>query len=339
MPLSARPVLARMLVIDQSLRACSWPNASTLGKRLEAHPRTIRRDLVYMRDQLHAPIEFDPRRNGYHYTEPSYRLPFLQLTEGELVALFLAEQHLRQYRGTPYGPNLAHAFAKITAGLNEPIEVDGHRLSKAISFRTSAPPMFDVSIIKTLIAAIVRRRRVVIDYWSASRDAESRREVDPYHLMSCDGQYYLIAYCHMRGGIRQFVPGRIRALTLTETIFIPSDTFQVDAYLADSLAVFRGDDSTLHTVRLRFTGAAARFARERLWHPGQTIETTPDGDLLVSFAVSHLREAERLVLSWAPECEALDPPELREQVARALAGALEMHAPRDAHSKGRKRKR
>ncbi len=339
MALSARPVLARMLVIDQAVRAGSWPNARTLGERLEVHPRTIQRDIDFLRDQLQTPIAFDPRRNGYHYTEPSFRLPYVQLTEGELVAVFLAEQVLRQYRGTPYGPDLARAFAKITAGLNDPISVDGHTLSQAVSFRATAPPLFDDSIIRTLITAIVRHRRIVIDYWTASRDAESRREIDPYHLMSCDNQYYLFAYCHSREEIRQFVPGRIRSIALTETVFVPSDTFQVDAFLADSLAVFRGDDATLHHVRLRFTGAASRYARERLWHPGQTMEATPDGDLLVCFAVSHLREAERLVLSWSPECEALEPPELRARIASALAGALELHAPPEDMTKRRKPKR
>ena len=44
--------------------------------------RTIRRDIDYMRDQLHAPIEFDSVQNGYYYTEPTFRLPFPQLTQG-----------------------------------------------------------------------------------------------------------------------------------------------------------------------------------------------------------------------------------------------------------------
>jgi predicted DNA-binding transcriptional regulator YafY len=118
-------------VIDRALRAGTWPNARTLAELLEVNPRTVRRDIESMRDQLHAPIEFDSRRNGYHYTEPSYRLPFSQLTEGELVALFVAEQILGRYRGTPYGPDLARAFAKLTAALTDPIDVDAQRLSKA----------------------------------------------------------------------------------------------------------------------------------------------------------------------------------------------------------------
>jgi predicted DNA-binding transcriptional regulator YafY len=294
MYLAARPALARMLLIDQALREGSWPNARILGERLEVDPRTVRRDIEYLRDRLHAPIEFDARRNGYHYSEPTYRLPFLQLTEGELVALFLAEQLLRHYRGTPYGPDLARAFGKITAALSDPIDVDAQRLAEAVSFRTSAPAIFDLSILRALITAIVQRRRLVIDYWTASRDSRNRREIDPYHLMSCDGQYYLIAYCHMRRGIRQFVPGRIRAIESTDMFFTPDESFDVDAYLAGSLSVLRGDASRRHSVLLRFTGTAVRYVRERLWHPDQLIETTPAGDLLVRLEVSHLREVERL---------------------------------------------
>jgi predicted DNA-binding transcriptional regulator YafY len=121
------------------------------------------------------------------------------------------------------------------------------------------------------------------------------------------------------------VPGRIRSIELTDTQFSRDESFNIDEYLAGSMSVLRGDGSVRHSVRLRFTGAAVRYVRERLWHPHQQTESTKDGALIVGFEVSHLREAERLVLTWAPECEALDPPELRTSVAQALKKAAEMH--------------
>jgi predicted DNA-binding transcriptional regulator YafY len=325
MRLTTRPPLARMLFIDTALSAGSWPNARTLGQELEVNPRTIRRDIEYMRDQLQAPIEFVAIKNGYRYTAPTYRLRFLKLTEGELVALLVAEKVLAQYRGTPYGPDLARAFHKITLALNDPITTDTALLSDAISFRTSAPATFDVSILQTLLAATVQRRSVVIDYWTLSRNTEERRRIDPYHLTTCDGQYYLFAHCHSRNAIRQFVPGRIRSIELTDTTFTRPESFDVNDYLSGSLAVFGGGRNNPQMVKLRFTGQSKHYVRERLWHPTQQFETTADGDLIVTFEVSHLREVERLVLTWAPECEALEPPELRERVAKALAAAAKVH--------------
>jgi hypothetical protein len=76
---TARPILARIMVIGQALRANAWPNSRSQGAKLGADPRTIRRDFDYLRDQLHAPIDYDRVRHGYYYTEPTFRLSFPQL--------------------------------------------------------------------------------------------------------------------------------------------------------------------------------------------------------------------------------------------------------------------
>src|SRR5438445_1549271 len=106
-------------------------------------------------------------------------MSFAQLTEGELVALFLAERLLQQCRGTPYGPDLVRAFSKITTVLTDPITADAQRLSESLSFGVTTPPLVDTSIIRALLTAIVHKRRVNIDYWTTSQDEQTHREVDP----------------------------------------------------------------------------------------------------------------------------------------------------------------
>jgi predicted DNA-binding transcriptional regulator YafY len=61
---AVRPPMRRIMTIDQAVRAGEWPNAITLARRLEVNPRTIRRDLAFLRHQLRAPIEFDASHNG-----------------------------------------------------------------------------------------------------------------------------------------------------------------------------------------------------------------------------------------------------------------------------------
>jgi predicted DNA-binding transcriptional regulator YafY len=94
---ATRPPLKRMKEIDLALRAKRWPMDRSLASDLEVTDRTIRRDLEHMRDQLRAPIKFDRGHCGYYYTEPSFRLPSIHLTQGELIALFLAERMMRQF--------------------------------------------------------------------------------------------------------------------------------------------------------------------------------------------------------------------------------------------------
>jgi len=101
-----------MKEIDQALRAKQWPTDRSLASDLDVNARTIRRDLEYMRDQLRAPIEFDRGHRGYYFTEPTFRLPTIHLTQGELIALLLAER-LPQFHGTPFGPDLRRTIEKL----------------------------------------------------------------------------------------------------------------------------------------------------------------------------------------------------------------------------------
>jgi predicted DNA-binding transcriptional regulator YafY len=327
MKTAVRFSLERIVVLDRAIRAGEYPNARTIADRLEVSHRTVQRDLVFLRDRLGAPLVFDPQRNGYFYHEPSYRLSFLTLTEGELVALFLAERVLQQYRGTPFGPDLARAFRTITEGLTDRITIDLGHLDASHSFRTTAQAPFDPGIFRDLAAAVLGCRRVVLDYWTASRDERARREVDPYHLACVDGQWYVIGHCHLRGDVRMFAPGRIQALEVTEETFdLPAD-FRIDEYLARSFAVLRGGAGEVHRVRLRFTGEAVKYVRERTWHPSQALEPDAEDGLLVCLEVSHLREVERWALSWGADCEVLEPAELRERVKEELSRAAARYLP------------
>ncbi len=310
--------LERIAVLDRSVRAGEYPNARTIGDRLEVCRRTVLRDVEFLRDRLGAPILFDPKRNGYHYTDPSFRLPAVSMTEGELLALVLAERAFQQYRGTPYGPDLARAIQKIARGLEDVVTVDLGELTDGLSFRTTAPESIAPEIFRELVSAVRRRRRLVVRYWTPSRDEETTREVDPYHLSCIDGRWYLIAHCHLRGAVRTFVPTRIRSIEATEATFTPPEGVRFEEYLADSFGVFQGNDGETHRVRLRFTGETARYVGDRRWHPSQTVEAADDGSLILSFELSALREIEGWALSWGAGCEVLDPPELRDRIRAAV---------------------
>jgi predicted DNA-binding transcriptional regulator YafY len=157
---SSRPPLERIARIDQAIRAGRWPNASTLARELEVSARTVQRDIEFLRDRLQAPLEFDAVRNGYRYTSPDYRLPFFRLTEGELVALFLAEKVLRQHRGTPYESDLRLAFSRLARGLAGEVTIDLATLGEALSVTPTVVAEQDLATFRTLSAAVVGRRRV-----------------------------------------------------------------------------------------------------------------------------------------------------------------------------------
>ena len=91
-----------MLRIHQAIQSGKFPNASKLARELEVSTKSIHRDIEFMRDRLELPIEYDGSRFGYFYTEEVNAFPTVQITEGEIFALLVAEKALQQYRGTSF---------------------------------------------------------------------------------------------------------------------------------------------------------------------------------------------------------------------------------------------
>src|ERR1035441_5022007 len=109
----SRPPWDRVLQKAQALQSGKFPNASTPAREIEVATKTIHRDIEFMRDRLGLPVEYDSRRIGYFYTEEVSAFPNIQITEGELFALIVAEKALQQYRGTSFEKPILSAIRKM----------------------------------------------------------------------------------------------------------------------------------------------------------------------------------------------------------------------------------
>src|SRR6476620_5165781 len=156
----SRPPLERMLRIHQAIQSGKFPNASTLARELEVSTKSIHRDIEFMRDRLDLPVEYDGRRFGYHYTEEVSAFPTVQITEGELFALIVAEKALQQYRGTNSEKPLLSAIKKMEQSLPDTISLDLADVEQTISFRTRAEQILDLNIFDSLAKATAHRRQI-----------------------------------------------------------------------------------------------------------------------------------------------------------------------------------
>jgi predicted DNA-binding transcriptional regulator YafY len=311
----------RLVEIHRLIAGGAHPNCATLAARLEVDRRTAERDIERLRDLYGAPVEYDPRRGGYRYAA-EFRLPTAQLSEGEMVALFLGYRLLRQCRGTPFEADVERALLKVRELLPATVDVDLDRVAAAISFQPEPPLGEDQGVaarFAELSRAIDQRLTVSMEYYSASRDALSRRDVDPYHLRYAGGGWYLVGYCHRRREVLLFALSRIRDLRTTDRRFLPPPDFSPEAYFGDSLTLERGQAVD---VAVRFGPAAARYVRERRWHPSQRIEESEDGGLVLRLHVAGLGEVKRWVLGFGAGAEVLEPQELRAAVRGEAEGMV-----------------
>jgi proteasome accessory factor B len=316
----ARPPLERMLRIHQAIQSGTYPNATALAGQLEVSTKSIYRDIEFMRDRLEIPVEFDGARNGYHYTQPLSAFPTLQITEGELFALLVAEKALQQYRGTTFEKPLVSAFNKMAASLPDTVSLNLAEWERTISFRTSVEPILDLEIFDALAQATARRKQLELTYRKPGRKETEQRVVDPYHLANINGEWFLFAYCHLRKDIRTFVPARIGEVKQSGKTFVRPHKFSLEKRLRDSFGVLTGRGE--FEVVIRFEELVADYIREKRWHPSQQLIELPDGGVELRLKLSSLAEIQRWILSWGGRAKVIAPEELRGSVREAAREIL-----------------
>jgi proteasome accessory factor B len=307
-----RPPLARMLKIHETLMANSLPNCSRLADELEVTGKTIQRDLEFMRDQLGLPLAYDARHFGYYYTEPVSAFPSMQVSEGELMALFVAQKALTQYRGTVFEKPLASAFRKLTESLPEQISVVAGSWDSFFSFKTFGAPVSDLALFSKLSRAVQKSLMVNFDYHKLKDANHEPRRVRPYHLTCADNQWYLFGFDEAREGIRTFVLSRMKDLAVSDRKFERPKDFSPGEFLSGSFGIFSGGKKQI--VRIRFDSFAAQLVSERIWHASQKLKPLKNGELELTLTLSSLPEVERWILSWGGHAEVLAPKKLREQL-------------------------
>jgi predicted DNA-binding transcriptional regulator YafY len=315
-----RPPLERMLRIHHAIQSGGYPNATGLARELEVCTKSVYRDLEFMRDRLGLPLRFDTHRLGYFYTQSVNAFPTIQITEGELVALVVAEKAFQQYRGTSFERPLLSAIQKMEQSLPDTISLDLANVERTISFRTSAEPILDLAIFDALAKATASRRQVQLSYRKPGQAAPETRIVDPYHLANINGEWFLFAYDHLRKDIRTFVPARVKQVKPTGKTFLPPQHFSLERRLRDSFGVRSGQGE--YEVVLRFEPNVADYVREKKWHDSQQLREMRGGRVELRLRLSSLAEVERWVLSWGGHAKVIAPKELAESVRSAAKRIL-----------------
>ncbi|MEO5958080.1 MAG: WYL domain-containing protein [Opitutaceae bacterium] len=316
----SRPPLERMLKIHDELRRGTLVNCPKLTKALEVSRKTIVRDIAFMRDRLDLPIEYDPQIQAYRYTHPVNAFPTVHITEGEVLALLVAQRALQQYRGTPFHRQLEIAFEKLAGGLRDRISFSPADELRAVSFKNIGLAKTDLVVFNALSAAVLRSQEVAFAYRKPGDAKQSPRRVRPYHLANRENSWYLIGFDLERAALRTFALPRIADVEVTKTTFTRPADFSPEKFFASALGVLGGAGD--YRVVIRFAASVAERVREREWHESQEMRELPGGALELKLRLGALMEAEQWILGWGDAAEVIGPPELRvnmRNTARALA--------------------
>ena len=318
----------RFYKIDLLLSECRCVPMDTLIESLGTSKATVKRDLEYLRDRLHAPIVWDRALRGYRYdaSDPrasAYKLPGLWFSAAEIHALLTLQQLLANLGDGLLKPHIQPLLARLEA-LLESRDATGDEVRKRIRILHMAARPTKLEHFETVASATLKRRRLRIRYRARSRDVESWREISPQRLVHYRDNWYLDAWCHLRNALRVFAVDAIGAAETLEKAAKAVSDRRLDAELAGGYGIFAGKD--LSWARLRFTPGRARWVSVEQWHPQQRGRFEADGSWLLELPYSAEHELLMDILRHGAEVEVLSPERLRQQVCKQIAAAAMRYA-------------
>lgn len=310
-----KPQHTRLLFIDQKIREKGYPSTKQLATEWEVSYKTIQRDIEYMRYQLDAPIKYSAKKRGLYYSEDSFNLPAFSVKESDLFAVYLAQQLLVQYEGTPLYDNLFSVYKKIEQALPGTVAVDADIVHSRVTVFPSACTPVDPVVWKIVFSSLRNLKSLRISYRTPGK-AVQERELDIYHMVRFEENWYVIGYCHLRKQVRTFHLSRIeKAVSIDKEYVIPEDFNFLKLTGSHFGLYWTGNEQA---VRIKFFKPVVPYILERTWHKSQQIEKNLDGSIILSLKVNHLLELRRWVLSWGGNAEVLEPKQLVDDIKSDL---------------------
>src|SRR5205085_1331860 len=150
----------------------------------------------------------------------------------------------------------------VKRDLREMRDQHGATLGEALTFQPIPHVLAEPATLQTLARAAAERRTIALDYHSQHRNEQTQREADVLLLHNFAGDWYAIAYDHLRREVRDFHAGRIQRLALTAKYFDPPAGWNADDYIHRGFFMMRGGRIT--TVAIVFDSYQARWMKERI---------------------------------------------------------------------------
>ncbi len=297
------------------------PNLTSrnLAEHFGVSRRTIFRDLRAL-SESGVPLTYADG-GGYEILE-GYQLPPLMLSAREAATLLVGTEFMKLQSDASLREDADNVALKIRSVL--PSEV------QAYIDRLKASTVLDPYWLNTfqndevvedgkwykLSQAVADTRSVIMEYYVASRDEVTRRRVDPLGLVYYTDHWNLIAFDHLREGIRNFRLDRINMMHVLMERFEKPEGFDLAKHLEE-----RGMGASNHRIRIRFSKRV--FSRARQAIPAKIEEQVEhdDGHDVV-FYFENLDYIADWLLRYGTEAVALEPDYLKDSLRQNVEALL-----------------
>ncbi len=310
---------ARLLALLSLLQARrDWPG-QTLAERLEVSPRTVRRDVDRLRD-LGYPVQATRGPDGGYRLDAGSELPPLLFDDDQAVAVAVALQTATMsVEGVEEAALRALATVRQVMPARLRQRVDALQVTR-VAKTGWQPSRVDTAALLAIGQAVRAREVLRFDYAGVRELAAGlpgdRRKVEPNHVVTWGGRWYLIGFDLDRADWRTYRVDRMTLRTPNGPRFTPRQLPAADVatFVAER---FEGHDPLPCRGEAILHAPAAAITE---WTRGQALveDIGPDRCRVSAGSWSWTGLAAWFGM-FDVEVELIGPPELRTATA-ALAG-------------------
>ena len=321
----------RFYKIEMLLRSRGSVSFAALREELDVSPATLKRDLQYLRDRLHAPIVYDAFDNGYRFDKGApagarHELPGMWFSEHEIHALLTMHQLLAGLDDDGVLARHLQPMLERLQGLIGNDAAESRELMRRIKVIVTARRPVPSRWFELLGSALVQRRRVWLRYFKRSDRRMSEREVSPQRLVHYRATWYLDAWCHASDGLRRFALDAVREAKLLETKAKNVPVRELEAALDAGYGIYGGGDAKVRWATLLFDADAAQWVANEEWHPQQKARHLSDGRYELQVPYTDATELAMDILRHGDSVQVLGDKALAAAIAERLRRAAAQYA-------------
>ncbi|MBQ0001954.1 MAG: WYL domain-containing transcriptional regulator [Treponema sp.] len=309
----------RLLKLERLIKDLNYPNTTRLCKELEVSRATIMRDIAFLQDQYKAPLEFDQKHNGYHFTDNTFFVKREMLSEGELLTVATMLPLMDQYKNTPLESSFKSIYSKLTDMLPKEVNVDSSFIND-VQFISDPLPKINVNIFNSIFTAIRQKKSIEFSYRSISATEYTKRQFDPYKVICQKGNWYVIGYCYKHEKFMVYSLSRMKKLSILKT-FIYRKDYEKFIHIDPNFGVWNNEEKP-QKIELEFSKDVNTYILERSWHKNQVCTQNPDGSVYLSFISNQTQELEHWIMSFGSKVKVISPESLKNSVHSELKKAL-----------------
>ena len=321
--------LRRLVRFIDEVKKNKYPNAVKFSQYLKQHDltygtdlgcctKTIKRDIEYLKNTLGAPLVYDRSEHGYFLYMKDWTFPELSLGGDELFAELFVRHLSRETVLPSLKEHLETGWdVQITSSPDKDTNISA--LSSVI-YATGRNISIDEEISKKILNAWKECFQIEAIYMKNKQAEKFTRKLDIHALFLSEKVWYCRAYCHTRGGYRNFALHKFTDIKLSQKKFRRSAKV-INDLKKGKLFNF----NTIKNVKALCDKEAAEYINDREWFPNQNTKIQKDGSLIITFKEAPEQAVKSWITSFNGQVEVLEPESLRNDIRAAAKKILDKH--------------